>query len=61
MFHIYMKKFQKLNSIIYPSNILKLNFFNEDDFQNILKQSDIKFPSFNNDVQLVDHLKNQVI
>ncbi|MDC0520145.1 hypothetical protein OAN92_05340 [Candidatus Pelagibacter ubique] len=33
------------------------NFFNDDDFQNILKQSDIKFPSFNNDEQLVDHLQ----
>ena len=33
------------------------NFFNKDDFQNILKQSEIKFPPFSNDEELIDHLQ----
>ena len=58
MFTYLLEKISKAEFNYVPfKHIEILNFFNEDDFQNILKQSDIKFSSFNNDEQLIGHLR----
>ena len=58
MFEYLLEKISKADFKDEPFKHIEIkNFFNEVDFQNILKQSDIKFPSFNNDEQLIDHLQ----